>query len=609
MHGAPYATMRGFWEGLVQALRVPGTATRGTAARGTAARGTAGRPRRADNDWRGERHKPGRRRFLATALLISLLAAWALPVAATTDPRVELGPDHKRVAFVVGNSAYQKLPRLVNPRRDAEAIADSLERLGFLVTRVIDGDAETLLRALADFTEQSRGSDIALVYYAGHGVQVNGENYILPVSLSAADASTVLNEGLGMSAVRRQLQTADAGLNIVILDSCRENPFGPIVTEQTAESATPLIVRQGLAQMRSAAGMLIAYATQPGDVAYDGQDSHSPFTASLLRFIEAPGLEIRLMLGRVREDVVARTNGVQIPWVEEAVLGEFYFADDDKLPLAGDRAEQELTFWHSIWRSDDRHDYEAYLARYPDGTFRDLAKNRLSALRLTEAEDAGPIDQEDWSSVSADDRRAVKNSLYWLGYYNGPLTGSPDNELLGAVQAFKNAVFQAPGGWLTPSQSRQLHFAAANALIARGERLAERIIFDRARLRSIDRGVNDIALPAYEELKQRLAGKDEGAEILAEAEAQIAAIREKRDSAAGRLETATQQYLTAVTAAGSGYESEIKVAGATHVRAPTSQAAGTAAQPVRRKIFMQQALDYAEKGAINEAVWIEEILQ
>ncbi len=541
-------------------------------------------------------------RVLALFLVLALLAPISAPAASEQEPP-------SRIALVIGNSNYETIPMLPNPRRDASAIADSLERLGFEVRRVLDGDQKDFEKALLAFAADRRSADIALFYFAGHGIQINGENYLLPVSIKAPKVEAILEQSLGLNDVRAEMQRTDPGLTIIILDSCRDNPFGPMLTQRTGETVTPISIGQGLAKVSGAAGMLIAYATQPGEVAYDGFGEHSPFTESLLAYLEKPGLEIRLMLGRVREQVVEETQGGQVPWVEEAVLGEFYFSEQPDIRTAAINAADgyDLAFWRSISRSDDARDYEAYLTKFPEGAFALLADNRLKALKvagnLAEAAPAkiepAPLSDEIW--------RQVKNSLFWLGYYNGNLGSAQEPRASFAVKAFQSAVGTVPSGKLTKAQVKQLHYAAANSLISTGERLADQIVFERARLRGIERGISEIALPAYRELVQRVADKEDGTQILAEAKAQVDAMHGKLEALRRQSEQAEQQYFTLVAAAGSGYAEFMRAARRSHVRAGGTEGSDLEASESRRQVFLRHALEYANGGRIDEDRWIKEL--
>lgn len=549
--------------------------------------------------------------FMAVALAFGLLiACFAQSVQAFAAPTGK--PDRhgglRRTAFVVGNSDYRHVQKLLNPSRDAKAIAATLTRIGFDVTTVIDGDKATLTNALSRFSKRSAGSDIALFFFAGHGIQVDGENYFLPVSTRADMGDAVIHDALSLNEVRRQLRRASPGLTIFLLDACRDNPFGASAKRRSWGTKAPVVLQPGLAQVKSAAGMLIAYATQPGRLAYDGKREHSPFTASLLRYLEEPDLEIRLMLGRVREDVVLHTDGAQIPWVEEAVLGEFYFSEGKGAHTlaAGKGKADDVTFWRSIWRSSSAADYEAYLAQYPKGTFATLAQNRLKMLKasvrvaaVAAIDDTDKRDPEEWQSI--------QNSLYWLGYYNGKPNGVVDATVMNAVQAFQAGAKEKPTGRLTVAQVGRLHRAAATSLVKLGERLSDRVVFDRVRLRSIDRGINEIAQPAYEQLAAKLDGDTKGRAVLAEAKQQLDSMRLQRDAVKNQYDRATNDYVVVVAAAGAGYADQLRQADFGNMRVSDVTTTRVEALAPRRQTFLKHALEYAEKGRLNEKQWLEEL--
>jgi hypothetical protein len=246
---------------------------------------------------------------LAAAIaLLSLLSAG--PAAA-----------EKRVALVVGNSAYQNITRLDNPRNDATLMADTLSSLGFTLIggrAQLDLDKAALDTDVQNFGRQIQGADVALFYYAGHGVQVNGSNYLVPVGANPTREADVDFQMVDINLVLRQMQGSGTRLNMVILDACRNNPFGG----RGLRSADG-----GLAQMRAPEGTLISYATQPGSVAQDGSDGHSPYTKALATTIKQAGLDIFQTFNQVGLAVKRETSGSQQPWVSSSPIdGSFYFA-------------------------------------------------------------------------------------------------------------------------------------------------------------------------------------------------------------------------------------------------------------------------------------------
>jgi hypothetical protein len=226
----------------------------------------------------------------------------------------------KRIALVVGNSAYQNITRLDNPRNDAVLMADTLLGLGFTLSggrAQLDLDKSALDIAVQNFGRQIQGADVALFYYAGHGVQVNGSNYLVPVSANPTREADVDFQMVDVNLVLRQMQGSGTRLNMVILDACRNNPFGARGLRSSDG---------GLAQMRAPEGTLISYATQPGSVAQDGSDGHSPYTKALATTIRQAGLDIFQTFNQVGLAVKRETGGSQQPWVSSSPIdGTFYF--------------------------------------------------------------------------------------------------------------------------------------------------------------------------------------------------------------------------------------------------------------------------------------------
>jgi hypothetical protein len=237
----------------------------------------------------------------------------------------------RRVALVIGNSAYAHVRPLPNPNNDARSMAKSLRDIGFVVTEGTDLDRTTMQATIRDFLRDAARSQVAVVYYAGHGVQIDGRNYLVPIDIQ-------FQAGSGMTDTMMDMDTIMAGLddqvrtNILILDACRNNPMAPKLA--SAGPARDIGAGSGLAAPATlgagstlGAGTLIAFATAPGQVALDGEGANSPFSAALTRHIGTPGLEVQQMLTRVRAEVVAATKGKQVPWSNSSLLGEVYLAE------------------------------------------------------------------------------------------------------------------------------------------------------------------------------------------------------------------------------------------------------------------------------------------
>ena len=229
--------------------------------------------------------------------------------------RTEAAPSAEHVgryAFVVGNSEYQHLPDLRNPRADAQAIADLLGDAGFAVSLHLDVSRQQLLNALDAFQQQLPPDSAALIYYAGHAVQIAGRNHLIPVDVQLRSEADVEAESLALDRLLGKLEERRTRLNLLLLDACRNNPFP---SEYRG-------VRQGLARLHAPAGTLIAYATSPGTVALDGDGLHSPYAAALLHHLRTPALKFEDALKRVRTDLVLQTDLRQVPWESSSLYGE-----------------------------------------------------------------------------------------------------------------------------------------------------------------------------------------------------------------------------------------------------------------------------------------------
>jgi uncharacterized caspase-like protein len=253
-----------------------------------------------------------------------------------------------RVALVIGNSDYRFAPTLKNPANDARAVAAALQHLGFDVGRgaVINADREQMIEALHQFRERARQADVTLVYYSGHGIQVDGHNYLIPVDARLRDPVDLDDTAILQDRVAKELQGRE--INILILDACRTNPFSQRLQDAARARIRSLVSKQGLAPTETStgpAGMLIEYATSPDAIADDGDGPHSPYTLALLKHIEDTDVELRLVFGRVQEDVVKVTQDRQRPW-EQASLGahEFYFKASQAKPVTTTPVEPASAF-------------------------------------------------------------------------------------------------------------------------------------------------------------------------------------------------------------------------------------------------------------------------
>jgi hypothetical protein len=258
-------------------------------------------------------------RFLALALVFA--AGLCRPLVA-----------QERVALVVGNSAYEHVAPLRNPKNDAGDLTAKLEGLGFQVFGGADLDRRALVSALIKFGRAAEQAEVALFFYAGHGLQVNGQNYLVPIDAMVEFESEIDLSLVSLSGVMQQLDRGSR-TNIVFLDACRDNPFAKQLARSMGNRSAESLDK-GLGRVQSGSGTFIAFATQPDAVAADGTGRNSPFTTALLSHIGTPGQSISDLMIEVRNDVIASTNGAQVPWDSSSLTGRFSFVPASAAPAA-----------------------------------------------------------------------------------------------------------------------------------------------------------------------------------------------------------------------------------------------------------------------------------
>jgi formylglycine-generating enzyme required for sulfatase activity len=326
------------------------------------------------------------------ALVVSALLCAPAPHSSAQKPRANRQLDRdpaqqkqtgqRRLALVMGNGAYQNANPLKNPPNDAKAIADALRELGFEVTLGTNKPQREMKQMMREFGQRLRTQGgVGLFYYAGHGVQAKGHNYLVPVAAVIQSEADLEDEAIDVNYVLNLMDEAQNALNIVILDACRNNPFG-----RSFRSAA-----NGLAQVKAPTGTLIAYATAPDDIAADGGGANSPYTEELIKEMRQPGVLIETMFRRVAEQVSSRSGGRQEPWFSANVKGDFYFkavANDASGPTTrskpnaalADATTVEAEYWESIKESNDKTDFQDYLKEYPQGRYAPLARVKLRQL-------------------------------------------------------------------------------------------------------------------------------------------------------------------------------------------------------------------------------------
>ena len=313
-------------------------------------------------------------------LLLAVLCFWVSATAALAE---------RRVALVIGNSAYHSAPQLKNPVGDARAVESALGRLGFEVLLGTDLDIDAMRSLLRAFGLAAEGADLAVFFYAGHGLQVAGHNYLIPVDAVLERESDLDFAAIDLQLVLKQLELA-SGNSVILLDACRDNPFETRLSRAMGAARSTAALGRGLAPVETLGGALIGFATDPGEVALDGDGANSPFTEALLTHIETPGLEINALMTRVRADVVSRTGRLQRPWSTSSLLDEVYLAPAVAAPVAQgiDPVLADVERWKAADQDGSRAAVLGYLQEFPDGLFSDMARDRLAEM------DVAPVAEE-----------------------------------------------------------------------------------------------------------------------------------------------------------------------------------------------------------------------
>ena len=300
------------------------------------------------------------------------VAAFLLLLITAALAQEQPGP---RLALVIGNAAYTTVTPLGNAVNDAVLMADSLKKVGFRVTLLTNANQGELIKAISTFGHQLREggeNTTGLFYYAGHGVQSFGSNFLLPIDVELNDAADLSLVAVPAQAVLRQMSSARNRTNIVILDACRNNPFASV----------PGMNDNGLAEMDAPTGTFLAYSTAPGETAFDGENEpNSPFTAALARELSIPGKPIEALFRDVRINVLKVTDGVQTPWDTSSLTVDFQFNPVE--PLSAEALEMRQ-LWDSVKRSKDPVQVLLFLRANPDSPYTSEARILLSELMSKE---------------------------------------------------------------------------------------------------------------------------------------------------------------------------------------------------------------------------------
>lgn len=287
------------------------------------------------------------------------------------------GNNKLRIALVVGNATYKDSP-LANPANDATDVAQILKSLGFKVTLRTNASQKDMKLALREFGESLKQGGVGFFYYAGHGIQSKGRNFLIPVNADIQSEAELEDQSVDLNLVLNYMDMAKDAVNIVVLDACRNNPFARSFRS----------VSRGLAQVDAPSGTYIAYATAPGSVAADGTGRNGLYTQNFLESLKNPDTDIEMVFKRVRKSVYQASGGKQLPWESSSLIGDFSFsgknssthlttiAPSGQVP-AIDNASFEQSYWDEIKNRNNPLEYSAYLEQYPNGKYSRLARIRM----------------------------------------------------------------------------------------------------------------------------------------------------------------------------------------------------------------------------------------
>ena len=362
----------------------------------------------------------------------------------------------KRIALVIGNSAYENVSPLANPKNDADLMVTTLQEAGFEVVSATDVNYRDMRKAVKTFGQKLRASGedtVGLFYYAGHGVQANGTNYLIPLETEIESQSDLDLEALDAGDILGQMEDAGNRLNLVILDACRNNPF-----KSSMRSSG-----RGLARMSAARGSLIAFATAPGQVAADGIGRNSPYTIALVEAIKQPGLAVEQVFKRARVNVGKSTGKRQTPWEESSLEGNFYFVPAEttkstKTPASPFSEAERI--WDQIKTTQSIVVLSKFAVTYKDSFFATLAQQRIDQIRrekkqatsvdkLKDNENTDPVINSDIEIADRASIREIQLKLFNLNFEPGTIDGVMGAKTKLAIREFQASKDQEKSGKAT----------------------------------------------------------------------------------------------------------------------------------------------------------------
>jgi uncharacterized protein len=380
-----------------------------------------------------------------------------------------------RVALVVGNGNYQNVPPLPTTLNDAGDIAQSFERLGFATTKLINASFDDLRRAIRRFNAQTQNAEVAVIYFGGHGLEADGENWLLPVDADLRTDLDIAQEAIGLSSLMQSVGRVSV-LGMVILDANRDNPFAARM-QRTGQTRS---VDRGLARVEPSQNVLVAYASKDGTTSEDRGGRNSPYAAALLRYLETPGVDINFMFRKVRDDVLSHTNRRQQPFVYGSLPNKPIYLKERAISLQPVEVKNEApppdeTIWLAIKDSTDKSLFLDFLNKFPSSLHAKEASAKLKSLEVTVAvasRETNPASNDTGNAPAECDRLAAS-----------PLdSGRPKNTagvelskipVVAAGRACDEAMRRSP-------QAARFPFQAARVAIARADYAAARDLYEKA---------------------------------------------------------------------------------------------------------------------------------
>jgi hypothetical protein len=358
--------------------------------------------------------------------LVILIALWLGCLCASQAQAAE------RVALIIGNGDYQNAPRLPNPVNDAHDLAAAFERLGFSVTLVSDGTFDGMRHAFLDFAPKAQAAEIAVVFFAGHGMEIRDENWLIPVDAELDIEASASHEAVALASIMPIVASARR-LGLVILDACRDNPFSKRIQMSQPGRSIP---SRGLVSIEPPSSVLVAFAAKHGTTAADGTVRNSPFTTALLHNLELQGLEINYLFRNVHDEVYSATQQRQEPYVYGTLSRDpiYLKAPPDSVPSEVTPRSEAAQAWATIKDTSDPATLNTFIRRFDNTFYSDLARNRLQLLSRAQAT---PTTQQTGNSPAS---LGIAGNWSWqsncgiFGSYDGTLQFTqPASEKLAGV--------------------------------------------------------------------------------------------------------------------------------------------------------------------------------